>query len=78
MRRRDFIKGIAGSAMALAARGACDRPIVSYRRTDGLSQGDLEAQSYIVAFREGLRTLGWTEGRDILIDNRWATPGDAE
>ena len=22
-------------------------------------QGDLEAQSYIVAFREGLRTLGW-------------------
>jgi putative ABC transport system substrate-binding protein len=26
----------------------------------------------------GLQQLGWTEGRDIWIDKRWATPADAE
>ena len=78
MRRRDFIKGIAGSAAAwpLVAR-ATDRP-PRIGVLMGYPEGDLEAQSYIAAFREGLRTLGWTEGRDILIDIRWATPGDVE
>ena len=78
MRRRDFIKGIAGSATAwpLVAR-ATDR-LHRIGVLMGYSEGDLEAQSYIVAFREGLRTLGWTEGRDILIDIRSATPADVE
>jgi putative tryptophan/tyrosine transport system substrate-binding protein len=78
MRRRDFIKGIAGSATAwpLVAR-ATDR-LHRIGVLMGYPEGDLEAQSYIAAFREGLRTLGRTEGRDILIDIRWATPGDVE
>jgi putative ABC transport system substrate-binding protein len=78
MRRRDFIKGIAGSAAAwpLVARATDRLPRIGVLM--GYPEGDLEAQSYIAAFREGLRTLGWTEGRDILIDIRWATPGDVE
>jgi putative tryptophan/tyrosine transport system substrate-binding protein len=78
MRRRDFIKGVASSAAAwpLVAR-ATDR-LLRIGALMGYPQGDLEAQSYIAAFREGLRTLGWTEGHDILIDIRWATPGDVE
>jgi putative ABC transport system substrate-binding protein len=78
MRRRDFIKGIAGSATAwaLVARATDRLPRIGVLM--GYPEGDLEAQSYIAAFREGLRTLGWTEGRDILIDIRWATPGDVE
>jgi putative ABC transport system substrate-binding protein len=26
----------------------------------------------MASFREGLRTLGWTEGRDLVIEERWA------
>jgi putative tryptophan/tyrosine transport system substrate-binding protein len=78
MRRRDFIKGIVGSATAwpLVARATDRLPRIGVLM--GYPEGDLEAQSYIAAFREGLRTLGRKEGRDILIDIRWATPGDVE
>jgi putative ABC transport system substrate-binding protein len=78
MRRRDFIKGVAGSATAWPlVVHAADR-LHRVGVLMGYSEGDLEAQSYIVAFREELRTLGWTEGHDILIDIRSATPGDVE
>ena len=30
-------------------------------------------QARVAAFREGLQKLGWTEGRNIRIDTRWAT-----
>ena len=44
----------------------------------GYAESDREAQAFVAAFREGLQKLGWTEGRNIRIDTRWATPGDAE
>jgi putative ABC transport system substrate-binding protein len=37
-----------------------------------------EGQAFVAAFREGLQKLGWAEGRNIRIDARWTTPGDAE
>jgi putative ABC transport system substrate-binding protein len=37
----------------------------------GLDETDLEAQSFVAAFREELAKLGWTEGRNIEIDVRW-------
>jgi putative ABC transport system substrate-binding protein len=36
-----------------------------------LAESDLESQTRIAAFREGLRKLGWTEGRELQIDYRW-------
>ena len=42
------------------------------------AESDPEAQALVAAFREELQKLGWTEGRNIRIDTRWATPGDAE
>ena len=38
----------------------------------GLAESDPQAQARVVAFREGLQTLGWAEGRNIRIDIRWA------
>ena len=75
MRRRDFIKAIAGSATAwpLAARAQQDQRV----RRIGVLLGDFpenapEAQAVVAAFREGLQKLGWTEDRNIRIDTRWA------
>jgi putative ABC transport system substrate-binding protein len=43
----------------------------------GYAENDSEAQAWIAAYREGLQKLGWTEGRNIRVDTRWAS-ADAE
>jgi putative ABC transport system substrate-binding protein len=75
MRRRDFVKVVAGSAAAwpLAARAQQDQRV----RRIGVLMGDFpedapEGRAVAVAFREELQKLGWTEGRNIRIDTRWA------
>ena len=36
------------------------------------SESDPEAQANVAAFRQGLQKLGWTDGRNLRIDSRWA------
>ena len=71
MKRREFITLLGGSAAwPLAARAQTER----MRRIGvlmGYAEGDVEGQSYLAAFREGLQKLGWTDGRNIRIDYRW-------
>jgi putative tryptophan/tyrosine transport system substrate-binding protein len=71
MRRRDFIKGIVGSATAwpLAARAQQPGklPIIGFLGTDASAWS-----SYTAAFGQRLRELGWIEGRTILIEYRWS------
>jgi putative tryptophan/tyrosine transport system substrate-binding protein len=80
MKRREFITLLGGAAAwPLAARA--QQPGERMRRIGvlmGYAESDSEAQANLAAFREGLQKLGWTEGRDIRIDTRWATPADAE
>jgi len=71
MRRRDFIKAVAGSAASwpLAAR-AQER----IRRLTVLLQyteDNAEVQGWVAAFREGLQKAGWVDGQNIRIDYRW-------
>jgi putative ABC transport system substrate-binding protein len=38
----------------------------------GYSESDPAGQASAVAFREGLKQLGWIEGRNIHVETRWA------
>jgi putative tryptophan/tyrosine transport system substrate-binding protein len=40
-------------------------------------ENDPEFQGYLVTFREQLKNLGWTEGRNIRFDYRWAALDEA-
>jgi len=77
MRRRDFIKAVAGSAAAwpLAARAQqADR----VRRIGALmptAADDAEGHARITEFVQVLRQLGWTDGHNVRMDTRW-TAGD--
>jgi putative tryptophan/tyrosine transport system substrate-binding protein len=71
MRRRQFIAGL-GSAAAwpvVARAQQSDR----MRRVGVLLRGDSTLdQSYMTAFRQGLRQSGWIEGQNLRIDVRSA------
>ena len=75
MRRREFIRAIAGSAAAwpLAAYGQQSEHIRHIGVLMAFSENDPEAQSWAAGFREELGRLGWTEGHNVQIDTRWAT-----
>jgi putative tryptophan/tyrosine transport system substrate-binding protein len=79
MRRREFIAliGSVAAAKPLAAGAQQLDRVRRIRLLMGLAESDPEAQSSVGAFREELRKLGWTEGRNVEIDIRWAT-GDVE
>jgi putative tryptophan/tyrosine transport system substrate-binding protein len=70
VRRRDFIKGIAGSAAGwpLAARGQQPvMPVVGLIR-DGSADA---ATRFVAAFRKGLNETGYVEGRNVTVEYHW-------
>jgi putative ABC transport system substrate-binding protein len=78
MRRREFIKVIAVSAVAW--------PLVAFAQQSerrrigvlaGLDPDDLDMRARIGAFQQGLQQLGWTNGQNVQIDIR-AGAGDAD
>jgi putative tryptophan/tyrosine transport system substrate-binding protein len=78
MRRRDFITGITVfAAMPLAARAQQPDRMRHIGILIGFAESDRDAQSSLAGFRDELRTLGWTEGRNIEMEIRWAG-GDVE
>jgi ABC-type uncharacterized transport system substrate-binding protein len=73
MRRRDFIQGIAVSAAWLPVARA--QQLEKMRRIGVLmayAESEAEGQADVEAFRQELQKLGWTDGRDLRIDYRWA------
>jgi putative ABC transport system substrate-binding protein len=72
MRRRDFIKVSAGSVIAwpLAARAQNSGKLFRIGFLGSTSANGLRER--FKAFRDGLRVLGHEEGRDIVIEARWA------
>ena len=74
MRRREFITllGSAAASWPLAARAQQTERVRRIGVLLAYAESDSEAQAMIAAFREGLQKLGWTEGRNVRIDYRWA------
>jgi putative tryptophan/tyrosine transport system substrate-binding protein len=72
MRRRDFVTLIGGVVVTwpLAARA---QQAVKVARIGYLGLGPASAwSSRVEALRAGLRDLGWVEGKNIVIEFRWA------
>src|SRR6266849_3904792 len=72
MNRREFIAGLTcGAVWPIAAHAQQPDRV---RRIGVLFSiaNDSEAQARVAAFRDGLQKLGWTEGRNVRFDYRWA------
>ena len=78
MRRRDFIKAIAGSAAAwpLTVRAQQGDRMRRLGIIIGAAAEESETKARITAFLQELKHLGWDEGRNIRIEMR-ATAGNA-
>jgi putative ABC transport system substrate-binding protein len=73
MRRREFIKVIAGSAAAwpLTARAQQSEQVRRIAALMNIAADDPEASALVGAFSQGLAELGWTIGRNVRVDYRW-------
>ncbi|MGB8620505.1 MAG: ABC transporter substrate-binding protein [Pseudolabrys sp.] len=76
MRRRDFIKVVAGSATAWPFMARAQERIRLVGLLNILAEDDPESRLRIAAFKQSLKELGWTDG-SIRIEARWAG-GDVE
>jgi putative ABC transport system substrate-binding protein len=71
MRRRDFIKVIAGSAASWPLTTRAQQTKVARIGFLGLDSASSHA-TRLAALRAGLRDLGWLEGTNLHIEYRWA------
>jgi ABC-type uncharacterized transport system substrate-binding protein len=80
VRRRDFIKVVAGSGAAwpLAARAQQPERMRRIGILLAATADDAEFQAWVGAFLQALALLGWTIGRKMQIDTRWATANVGE
>jgi putative ABC transport system substrate-binding protein len=74
MRRRDFIAGIAGAAAIwpLAARAQLSEKMRRVGVFSVLAADDPDSKTGTAAFDQELERLGWSEGRNVHIDYRFA------
>jgi putative ABC transport system substrate-binding protein len=76
--RRTFISVLGGAAAwPLAARAQQGGRMRRVGALMNLAADDPQSRNRSAAFQEGLQQLGWTDGRNVQIDYRWAA-GNAE
>ena len=78
MRRREFILGGAATAWSVTARAQQDERVRRIGVLLPAAADDAEVQIWMGAFLQALGQLGWTIGRNIRIDTRWATANSAK
>src|SRR5262249_54761680 len=80
MKRRAFITLLGGATVTWPLAARAQQP-ERMRRIGVLlpaAADDAEFQAPGGAFQQGLALLGWTIGRNVRIDSRWATANVAE
>src|SRR5450755_536994 len=80
MQRRDFITLLGGGGILwpLAARAQQREPMRRIGVILPAAADDAVSQARVGAFLQELALLGWTIGRNVRIDTRWATTNAAE
>jgi len=80
MRRREFITMLGGAAAIhpLIARAQQPERIRRIGILLPAAADDADSQARVGAFLQALALLGWTIGRNVRIDTRWATTDAAE
>jgi putative tryptophan/tyrosine transport system substrate-binding protein len=80
MKRREFITLLSGAAAAwpLAAGAQQSERVRRIGVLMPAAADDAQFQARVGAFHQGLALLGWTIGRNVRIDTRWATTNTAD
>jgi putative ABC transport system substrate-binding protein len=78
MKRREFIQALGGAAVfPLAAHAQQRGPMRRVGVLMNVAADDPESAARIAAFLKELQQLGWSDGRNVQIDTRWAV-GDVD
>jgi putative ABC transport system substrate-binding protein len=81
MKRRQFVTLLGGAAAAWPLTARAQQPAQRLRRIGVLlpaAADDANFQTLVGAFLQELAQLGWSIGRNVRIDTRWATANAAE
>ena len=80
MKRREFITLLGGAAAtwSLATRAQQPERMRKIGALMNFAANDEEGKARVVAFAQALQKLGWTEGRNLRTDTRWAAADDAD
>ena len=67
IRRREFITLLGGAAWPVAARAQQPMPVIAF-----LGSGGSLVAPRLQAFRQGLKDIGYVEGENAAMEERWA------
>jgi len=78
IRRREFITLLGGAAAWPVAARAQQGEIRRIGVLAGLAENDPEMKARLAAFRQELEKRGWSEGRNVRIETRFAAAGSID
>jgi putative ABC transport system substrate-binding protein len=79
LKRRDFISALGGAlAWPIAAGAQQPSPTPRVGVIMNPAADDPEGKARLTAFVQGLQQSGWTDGRNVRIDTRWAGANAAD
>jgi putative ABC transport system substrate-binding protein len=72
MRRREFIAGLGAAALPVMARAQQGARVRRIGVLLGWDDNDALSKAWFSGFTRGISELGWTDGRNLRMDVRWA------